>query len=707
MKIHPATSAQRQSPAWLRLSRLAAACSAGAVALPAAWAQQVAPPLLQEVVVSASRKEQLVFDAPAAIDSVQVDPFRAASPLVNLSELLGGVPGLQIRDRQNFAQDLQLSVRGFGTRSTFGVRGVRLLIDGIPATMPDGQGQAATASLSSAKRIEVLRGPVAQLYGNAAGGVVQVFTQDPPTTPEGSYFGLNLGAGSYGQRQVGASAGAGTETLGGLIDISRYSTDGFRDHSAAERTQINAKVVARPSTHTTVTGVFNSFNQPKAQDPLGLTHAAFDQNPRQAIAAATTFNTLKKIEQQQAGVVVEHRLSTTDSLNARVYGGTRKINQTLAFAGSAANSAGGVVDLDRSYGGVGLSWSHKTSVNSLPLNWTIGVEADTLKETRRGFVNNNGVSGATRRDEIDQAKNMDLFAQLDWTFAPDWQAMAGLRTSRVRFSVDDRYITVASPNDSGSVEYRNTSPVLGLVWHAKDNLNVYANLGTGFETPTLAESAYRAGATGPNFALRPSKSLQGEIGIKTRLDRHTLDFALFDARSKSEIVPSTVDNGRTIFQNVDGVQRQGAEVSVKSAWGKITTRVAYTLLNARFNQSFVNGQNATIRAGNQLPGVPKHSLFADIEYRPSDALSLGLESRLESKAYVDDVNSDAAPGYAVFHARVGYSFRAGPTKMYLFGRVDNMLDKKYASSLIINDGNGRFFEPAAGRRVFVGLRTLF
>lgn len=707
MKIHPAKPAQPQSPAWLRLSRLAAACSASAVALPAAWAQQVAPPLLQEVVVSASRKEQLVFDAPAAIDAVQVDPFRTASPLVNLSELLGAVPGLQIRDRQNFAQDLQLSVRGFGTRSTFGVRGVRLLIDGIPATMPDGQGQAATASLSSAKRIEVLRGPVAQLYGNAAGGVVQVFTQDPPTTPEASYFGLTLGAGSYDQRQVGVSAGAGTETLGGLIDISRYSTDGYRDRSAAERTQINAKVVARPSTDTTVTGVFNSFNQPRAQDPLGLTHAAFDQNPRQAIAAATTFNTLKKIEQQQAGILVEHRLSTSDSLNARVYTGTRKINQTLAFAGAAANSAGGVVDLDRSYGGVGLSWSHKTAVNSLPLNWTVGVEADTLRETRRGFVNNNGVSGATRRDEIDQAKNLDLFAQLDWTFAPDWQAMAGLRTSRVRFSVDDRHITPASPNDSGSVEYRNTSPVLGLVWHASDKMNVYANLGTGFETPTLAESAYRSGGTGPNFALQASKSLQGEIGIKTRFDRHTLDLALFDARSKNEIAPSTVENGRTIFQNVDGVQRQGAEVSVKSAWGKISTRVAYTLLNARFNQSFVNGQGATIRAGNKLPGVPKHSLFADVEYRPSDALSLGLESRLESKAFVDDLNSDAAPGYAVFHARVGYSLRTGPTKMYLFGRVDNLLDKKYAGSLIINDGNGRFFEPAAGRRLFVGLRTLF
>ena len=660
-----------------------------------------------EVVISASRKEQLRFDAAAAIDSVPVDPFRTASPLVNLSELLSAVPGLQIRERQNFAQDLQLSVRGFGTRSTFGVRGVRMLIDGIPATMPDGQGQAATASLSSAKRIEVLRGPVAQLYGNAAGGVVQVFTNDPPTSPAAAFAGVSVGAGSYGQRQWGVSAGAGTETLGGLIDISRYSTQGFRDHSAAERTQLNAKVVARPSSDTTVTGVLNIFSQPTAQDPLGLTHAAFNQNPRQAVAAATTFDTRKKIEQQQAGVVIEQRLSSSDTLNARLYGGARKVNQTLALTGSAANSAGGVVDLDRSYGGIGFNWTHNTLANGLPLSWTVGVEADTLRETRRGFVNNNGVSGATRRDENDSARNLDVFAQIDWAFAQDWRAMAGLRSSRVRFSVEDRYITAASPDDSGSVQYRNTSPVVGLVWHAAETLNFYTNLGTGFETPTLAESAYRAGATGPNFGLRPSKSLQAEIGMKARIDRHAIDLALFDARSDNEIVPLTVDNGRTIFQNVDQVQRRGAEVSAKSAWGKINTRVGYTWLNAHFNKSFLNGQNATIRAGNQLPGVPRHSLFADIEYRPADALSLGLETRVESKAYVDDLNSDAAPGYAVFNARAAYEFRLRSTRMVLFGRIDNLLNKNYAGSVIVNDGNARFFEPAAGRRFFAGLRTLF
>ncbi len=687
--------------------RLAAVFSAGVIAFPTAFAQPAATSQLQEVVVSASRKEQLSFDAAAAIDSVLVDSFRTASPLVNLSELLSAVPGLQIRERQNFAQDLQLSVRGFGTRSTFGVRGVRMLIDGIPATMPDGQGQAATASLSSAKRIEVLRGPVAQLYGNAAGGVVQVFTNDPPTTPEAAFAGVTVGAGSYAQRQVGVSAGAGTQALGGLIDISRYSTGGFRDHSAAERTQLNAKVVARPSVDTRITGVLNVFNQPTAQDPLGLTHAAFDQNPRQAIATTATFDTRKKIEQQQAGLVIEHRLSASDSLNARLYGGTRKVNQTLAFTGSAANSAGGVVDLDRSYGGAGFNWTHKTLANGLPLSWTVGVEADTLRETRRGFVNNNGVSGATRRDENDTARNLDLFAQIDWTFAQNWRAMAGVRSSRVRFSVDDHYITNASPNDSGSVQYRNTSPVVGLVWHATESVNFYTNLGTGFETPTLVESAYRLAATGPNFALQPSKSLQGEIGMKARFERHAIDLALFDVRSKNEIVPLVVDNGRTIFQNVDQVQRRGAEASVKSSWGKINTRVGYTWLNARFNKSFINGQNATIRAGNQLPGVPRQSLFADTEYRPADAFSVGLETRVESKAYVDDLNSDAAPGYAVFNVRAGYEFRMQSTKMYLFGRIDNLLNKNYAGSVIVNDGNGRFFEPAAGRRVFVGLRSMF
>ena len=683
------------------VSQACAAFVAISLMVPTAHAQEgPAPPALKEVVISSSRLEQRRFDAPGAIDAVEVDPFRTASPLVNLSELMGGVPGLQIRDRQNFAQDLQVSVRGFGTRSTFGVRGVRILVDGIPATMPDGQGQAATASLTSAKRIEVLRGPLAQLYGNAAGGVLQVFTQDPPITPSKPDYSLSAGTGSDGQRHVAAGIAGGSATLGGLLDVSRYETNGFRDHSSARRTQLNAKVVAKPSADTTITGIVNLFDQPLAEDPLGLSRSQFQQNPRQVIPGAITFNTRKTIAQQQAGLVVEHKLTASDTLNARIYGGTRKVDQKLAF------QTNGVVNLDRTYGGVGASWTHAMRVNELPVRWTVGVEADQLRETRKGFDNLGGNNGLLRRNEDDTARNTDVFGQIDWTFAPDWQAIAGVRASRVRFGVDDQFNT-GNANTSGSVQYRNTSPVIGLVWHAADTVNVYANLGTGFETPTLAESAYRpSGAPGPNFALKPSKSTQGEIGVKLRSGVHRFDAALFQANSTDEIVPSQSSGGRAIFQNADRTTRRGVEAAWSAAWPGLSTRVGYTLLDARFKSAYLGAQGL-VPAGNQLPGAARHSLFGDVEGSLTDAVKAGLEMRLESKTYVNDLNSDAASGYAVFNARLSREFRFSGAKMLVYGRIDNMLGKKYAGSVIVNDANGRFFEPAPGRRLFVGLRSQF
>ena len=669
---------------------------AGAFSAPA---QAQTESTLGEIVVSGNRSEQRRFDVPGAIDAVEIDPMRQGSPLVNLSELMGAVPGVQLRNRENYAQDLQLSVRGFGTRSTFGVRGVRILIDGIPATMPDGQGQVSSISLTSAKRIELLRGPLAQLYGNAAGGVLQVFTKDPPvsSTPK---FGVAAGVGSDGQRQLDLSIGGGSETLGALLDVSRFQTDGYRDHSAAERTQINAKVVARPSSSTTITGVLNTFDQPLSQDPLGLNRADFRSNPRQVIPGAYTFDTRKTIEQKQAGIVLEHDFSPSDRLNARVYGGTRQVFQTLALA------ANGVVDLDRSFGGVGINWTHKTRVNDLPLQWIVGVEADQLKETRKGFFNNLGTPGALARNEDDTAKNLDYFAQVDWTFAQQWQALAGLRVSRVRFGVDDHFIAPGNPDDSGHVTYHNTSPVLGLSWHASDNINVYGNVGTGFETPTLAESAYRATGTGPNFLLKPSKSVQAEVGVKAREGRHSLDLALFETRSRDEIVAQSATGGRTVYQNADRVGRRGIEAGWKADWQMVSTKLAYTLLDARFRSSYVSSGN-TVASGNRLPGAPQHSLYAETEARVGEGATVGLEMRAESKTLVNDINSDAAPGYAVFNLRAGKEIRTGPARVFLFARIDNVFDRQYAGSVIVNDTNSRFFESAPGRRLFVGARTQF
>lgn len=662
---------------------------------------------LEGIVVSAGRSEQRQFDAPASVNAVQLNSMGAISPLVGLPDALREIPGIQIRDRQNYAQDLQMSIRGFGARSTFGIRGVRILIDGIPATMPDGQGQASSINLSAAQRIEVLRGPLAQLYGNAAGGVVQVFTRDPPSFGAPGGFYATVGAGHDNQRQLGFGLDTATSAWGLTSDVSAYTSDGYREHSAVERRQLHAKLVSEAESGLKATAVFDSFDQPRAEDPLGLERADFERRPRYSIPLSREFNTRKSVQQNQAGLSLEQDLSAQNSLTARIYAGQRQLDQTLAFAGSAPTSSGGAIELDRDYGGAGLSWTHKTRINGLPLQWTAGIEADTLFETRRGFVNEGGSKGELRRYERDRAGNFDLFGQTQWAWHPQWSATAGLRFSRVRFSVDDRYITESSPDDSGTVRFRNTSPVAGLVWHASDAVNFYGNIGRGFETPTLAESAYRLGGTGPNLDLQPAVSLQHELGMKVREGRHALDIAYFGAQTRDEIVPLAVENGRSIYQNVDDLRRRGIEISLRSDWNAMRSHFSYTLLDARFGQAFQNARGERIDNGNRLPGVPMHSLSTGIEYNPFDALTAGLELLAESKTYVDDRNSDAAPGYLIMNASAAYVIKTTQSKLRLTARIDNLFDKSYAASVIVNEGNGRFFEPAPGRRLFVGLRTEF
>jgi iron complex outermembrane receptor protein len=318
-----------------------------------------------------------------------------------------------------------------------------------------------------------------------------------------------------------------------------------------------------------------------------------------------------------------------------------------------------------------------------------------------------------RRDETDTAQDLGAFAQFAWSVHPVWELVGGLRASQVRLKIDDHYITTASPDDSGSNTYRNLSPVLGAVWHALDTLNVYANLGKGFETPTLTEVAYGPGGVGSNLGLNASTSRQGEVGIKWQDKGQRLEAALFDADSTNEVVPASNDAGRTIYQNVDGVRRRGLELGWRGSFGAadsgtpapIEAGVAYTYLSAYFGQSFLNAQGATVAAGNRLPGTARHSLFTDIAWRPVPRLVLGAEMRVDSLIYADDLNTQAAPGYAIFNLRAGYEIRLSGTRLFVFGRIDNITDRQYIGSVIINEANGRYFEPAPGRRFFVGVRA--
>jgi iron complex outermembrane receptor protein len=431
------------------MTRLCPFCAAlalcCALAVPKASAQALAPvdgqppAVLDPLVVTATRSAERAFDLPVAIDSVDTAQIQQGQLQVNLSESLARVPGLFIQSRWNYAQDLMLSIRGFGARANFGVRGVRLYQDNIPVTMPDGQGQTGSFSLVSAKRIEVLRGPFSTLYGNASGGVISVFTEDGPTPPQVS---LQAIGGSYATSNLVAKLGGQEGAVNYDIAFNRFETDGYRDHSEATRELLNARLnfAAGPDTQVTVIG--NSLYQPEAQDPLGLTRAQWEANPQQADPAATLFDTRKTVRQTQGGISVEQKLPLDSVLRATGYGGTRTVRQYLALPGTLPTSSGGVTDLDRNFGGIDARVLTTFATPGGPLRFTLGADYETQNEARKGFVNNSGELGPLRRDEDNSVTNSDVYAQLEFWRGSDTAKSASSRTittsSRAIRTIADR-----------------------------------------------------------------------------------------------------------------------------------------------------------------------------------------------------------------------------------------------------------------------------
>lgn len=669
---------------------------------------------LPQVTVSATRSEAAPFDVPASVDVIDGQRLRSAGrPEINLSESLALVPGVAARDRQNFAQDLQLSVRGFGARSTFGVRGVRIYVDGIPATMPDGQGQLSHIDLASAGRVELLRGPFSVLYGNSSGGVLQVFTEpgDGPATVEPS-----LAVGSDGLVRPGLRISGSTPQIGYVVSANHLRTDGSRDHSGATRGLANARLDTKGS-DAQWTVVANTVDV-RADDPLGLTRARFEAAPRSADTAATLFNTRKTVRQSQLGLIHERRLAGGDRLRLMAYGGQRDTQQFQAIPAAPQASPlhpGGVIGLERRYAGTDWRWTRQTMLAQGPLEIVAGVSYDTMQEHRLGWQNFSGTSlgvmGELRRDEDNRVTNLDPYLQAVWKFAPRWSLTAGVRRSTVRFSSADRFIAGINGDDSGSVRYAATLPVAGLMYAWSPQLHVYAALGRGFETPTFNELAYRPdGTAGLNFALRPSRSDNLELGLKGRSPagsrwRSEWSTALFQTSTENEIVTQTNTGGRSTFQNAGATRRRGLELAWSQALAPAWKfQLAHTWLDARYQEAFTQCGAAPctvptqlVPGGNRIPGTARSVSAAEIVWQAPRGWRAGAELRRSGRVHVNDSNTQAAPAYTVLALHAGYVFDLRGWAMSAHARVDNVLDRRYAGSVIVNEGNGRFFEPAPGR----------
>ena len=703
----------------LRLDRLhyCILMSMGCISSPLVWAEDLNSDVakLPTLHVEATRTDTGYLQTPASVFRIEA-PQVDSSSQVNLTEVVKGIPSLQIRNRENYAQDLQLSMRGFGARSTFGVRGIRLYVDGIPATMPDGQGQTSNIDLSSLDHVEVLTGPFSSLYGNSSGGTILTSTKEGQgkDSIELSYSGGSHDKSRAGLVLQGGAKGANEPSY--IISSSYFDTDGYREHSGAEKVLNNAKLSWNLDDGSKINWVTN-YVKIHADDPQGLTHDQWNANPKQQVPFLKQFNVRKDIEQTQTGVTWSKPINDKNELYAMAYLGNRQVTQYQSIPKStqdaSINHAGGVIDFERNYYGADFRWTGKELLPNTTLS--VGVALDAMDEDRKGFENFNlvngqpsyGVKGNLRRDEDNTLWNIDPYLQASWQFLPTWRLDTGVRYSNVHYKSEDNYLS--NGDDSGKTDYDKVLPSAALSWQILPELMAYVSYAKGFETPTFTEMAYRPdGQSGFNFDLTASTSDTYETGLKSQNQLGDFTLAVFQTKTKDDIVSAGNSNGRSTFRNADKTLREGVEFAWnKKLWRDLIATASYSYLDATFDADIpALGNIAQVSSGNAIPGIAKNQAYASLAWQPSHGLYGGVDVQYMDKVYVNDTNSDAAPSYSVTSANVGYAWVIGDWKVNSFARVDNLFDKKYAGSVIVNDGNSRYFEPADGRNWSAGLRVI-
>jgi iron complex outermembrane receptor protein len=667
-------------------------CLAVAAALLAAGPSRAqAPPLrVEPVVVEATRVPGAGLDSPWPVTVVEGEVLTRARQGLGLDEALATVPGLYAQNRYNFAQDLRLSLRGFGANATFGIRGIRVLVDGVPATLPDGQTGVDAIDPAALERVEVIRGPAASLYGASTGGVISLATRRPPRAPEAR---VALSTGSYGFAEQRVSAGGGSPTAAGLVRLGHASIDGYRRLSAAERTLLDARADATLPGGGTLRLTLSAVDSPEAQDPGGLTAVQRARDRRQAGALNRRFRTGETVAQQRAGLLLRAPIAGGEA-HTRLYGVSRDFDARLPFQ---------TVSLDRTAGGGGAGFGRTDTVGGVPVSWHAGLDLDGQDDARRRNRNVAGASAALIADQDERVTALGVWLTGTARTSKRLELSAGLRGDRVEVEVEDRFL--ADGDQSGDVVFSALSPQVGAVYRASDVLDLYANASTAFETPTTAELANPSGGGGLNATLDAQHALSLEVGARKWLagGRARAELALFHVRVEDQLVPVPIAGApdRFAFRNAGRSRLLGLEASVEAEpVAGLDLRAAWTW--SRFSYRRFTDAGGADLDGNRLPGIPRHLLALSAAWRPGAGWFLAGDVQAVSRRFADSANTATSPGYVLLDARVGYAWTRSDLTLEVYGGVNNVLDARYDGNLRVNAAGGRFFEPAPERNGYAG-----
>jgi iron complex outermembrane recepter protein len=673
-------------------------------------AQDTAATQLEPVVVEVGRgAHPSPLDLPFAVTVQIPDSSRPGQRHLSLDETLMLIPGLTVSNRNNPSQDPRISIRGFGARSAFGVRGIRVLRDGIPLTLPDGQTPVDYLDLESVGRVEVMRGSASSLYGNAGGGVVDLRTSDPFPAPISG--AVRLWSGGFGSRRLVGKASGTAESFGYQANVARTESDGYRDYSRQRMTNGFARL-SLDRGRGSYALQWLGMNTPVAQNPGALTRAQFELNPRLADPLSVRKSARKAVTQSQFGLTAR-RAGRRGEIEASAYAGTRSLDNPLTFA---------IVDVGRATSGGSLRATLPFWLLAAEHRLTAGAELQLQNDLRRNFTNCNDIPSPTtptatcpnigvERGTVTLAQreivsSVGSYLRDEVQLGERYILTASARADAVRFRVKDRLISATNPDDSGRRLLDAVSPMVGILARLSTSHSAYANIASAFETPTATELGNQpSGAAGINRDLKPQRSTTYEVGVKgVGASGLQYNVALFATGVHDELIPFDIPSsgGRRYFRNAGRTSRRGAELGLGAAVHALELGAAYTYANYRFTDFTVDTAHY---AGNRIPGIPRQVLQGSAALRTAIATFV-TEATFADRMVVNDANSESSPGYAIFNARVVTSGSLGRSGAELTVGAQNLFNTRYVSSVNVNAAGGKFYEPGSQRSVYLGLTLM-
>lgn len=679
-----------------------------AVCLPLVGHTQVNGPDDQErVIVTATRIEKPLEQVPAAVTIVGQDAIQLNRQQLALDESLTRVPGVFMQARYNFARDVRVSIRGFGARANFGIRGVKIVVDGIPETLPDGQGGVDGIDLAATSQIEVLRGPSASLWGNASGGVINVTTERPP---DDGFSEVRVSAGQDDFQKLQFKTGRQGDKLGYLVSVTDSEYDGWREHALMENTQLTGRFNVDLGGDRELISVLSYTDQPRSDDPGAVNAAQAAANPRAAFANNLLFNAGESQEKTRLGFVYNTPLAEGHSLQARTFIVDRTFNAILP-TGNA-----GIIDLDSGFIGVGLTYSFESTLGSMPNTLMVGFDYEQQDDDRDRFNNSGGgVKSEWNFSQNESVESHGVYVQNDLGITDTVTFSAGVRFDEIEYDVSDFCFQIAACVDpdgdsSGVVSVDDVSPMLGVTVNANNRLTFYGTYSTAFEAPTTTEFAQPDGVSGgfnPNVNPQDARNL--EVGVRGLVgDNVRYEVALFDIKGEDELVQTeTPVADRFYFANAAESSRQGIEFSLSAdLTDRLTTMVSLTLSDFKFDR-FVDSDGNNY-SGNRIPGTLEDYLFAEIVYRDPDGLFAAFDINLIGDQFAENGNTVLVDNYMLANLRLGYDFTNGSMRISPFVGITNLFDENYFGDIRINAAFGqRYFDPAPGRSAYAGVTVRF